>query len=86
MPTTPLTPQMTRLLADLGNKVDERIRLDLQEVQLVAQCRMHGCSWAQIALMLGTTTQAAWERYRPNIPKPPTAAQPILPWDSDKSE
>lgn len=29
----------------------------------VAQCRELGLPWSQIGIMLGTSAQAAWERY-----------------------
>lgn len=31
--------------------------------ELVSRARSHGCSWTSIGQVLGTTRQAAWERF-----------------------
>lgn len=38
---------------------------DIREAitEAVAECRTLGLSWAQIGLMLGTSREAAWQRY-----------------------
>lgn len=50
-----------RLLAQL---VDEKRELDSEINALIATAREHGASWSRIGCALGTTYQAAQNRYR----------------------
>lgn len=55
------------LLASLVAEVDRRLPA------AVADARNQGCSWAQIADLLGVTRASAWQRYaeaNPSQPRP----------------
>lgn len=54
----------THLLVRLGLLADQRVSVDKAIVEAVLACIDEGAKWKQVALMLGTSTQAAWERYR----------------------
>jgi len=67
-------------LTRLGMQADQRVHLESEIRLSVERCIAAGASWSQVALMLGTSTQAAWERYR--LTKPEVAvgnhSQPSL--------
>lgn len=81
------SPIAIKSLTRVGALRDQQIRLDLEVTQEVARARMHGASWRMISVALGTSTQAAWERYRPpDRPRPiPGQRDPYLPRDGDGS-
>ena len=56
-------------LTMLGMEADQRANLEVKIRLSVARCINAGASWSQVALMLGTSTQAAWERYRTTKPE-----------------
>jgi hypothetical protein len=49
-------------LGDVSLVVDEADRM---RRKLVAECRARGRSWAQIAVALGVSRQAAWQKFAP---------------------
>jgi hypothetical protein len=66
-------------LSDVG--VVRRM-LDQAELEAVRAARLHGKSWAEIAIHLGVTRQSAWERWRDLDDSPREAerdaASPVL--------
>jgi hypothetical protein len=54
------------LLASLQTEASKRLP------DLVANARAQGCSWAQIADLLGVTRASAWQRYGQHTPTPTT--------------
>jgi hypothetical protein len=57
------------LLASLHAETSKRLP------DLVAQARTQGCSWAQIADLLGVTRASVWQRYRQHTSTPTTQAR-----------
>jgi hypothetical protein len=62
--------QHTNILAGLRETCEERERIrgdakrvDDKLVSLVVVAREHGISWQEVGAVLGTSKQAAWERY-----------------------
>lgn len=55
-------PALTRL----GALSDKRDAIDDAMFEEVGYARSMGASWRMIGVAVGTSTQAAWERYRPN--------------------
>jgi hypothetical protein len=51
---------LTSLLAEADRRLPD----------LVTQARTQGCSWAQIADLLGVTRASAWQRYGSCTPRP----------------
>lgn len=68
MDETDLTAQAIRSLTFIGRLQDQVRDIELALVEHVACARDQGASWRMIGVALGTTTQAAWERYRPLNP------------------
>ena len=65
-------------------------RLSDQERELLEAKRYHvecarqqGASWRMIGVALGTSTQAAWEKYRPVEAPRPLPGQGALPLSTD---
>lgn len=86
MDTKGPSPQAISALTRVGALRDQEIRLALEITQEVARARMHGASWRMIGVSLGTSTQAAWDRYRPEDPPRPIVGQRDLFLPSDDSE
>ena len=55
-------------LTYLGTLTDHIRSLEDSRARSVAQARDHGASWRMIGVALGTSTQAAWQRYNPHTP------------------
>jgi hypothetical protein len=65
-----LLSQQQNVLGGLRETLEERVavtesvrRLDERIASLVLAAREYGASWSAIAGVLGTSKQAAWERY-----------------------
>jgi hypothetical protein len=50
-------------LSSLGDAARLSAAVDKLQHDLVTRARSHGCSWTSIGQALGTTRQAAWERF-----------------------
>jgi hypothetical protein len=55
--------QLVHPLAALGDVTLVVDEADRMRRKLVAECRARGRSWAQIAVALGVTRQAAWQKF-----------------------
>ncbi len=78
MTTNSVTERGVHLLTRIGMQTDRLRELEhLIEVD-VNLARQNGCSWRLIGVSLGTTTQAAWEKYRPVPAYPPLLGQASL--------
>lgn len=86
MDTNGPSTQAIKHLTRIGALRDQEIRLEIEVTQEVARCRMHGASWRMIGVALGTSTQAAWERFRTPEPPRPIVGQRDLFLDSDVSD
>lgn len=78
-----MTEVQIRALTVLGGLTDRRARLTDEIYQAASHARMAGASWAMIGVACGTTTQAAWERFRPPDPSLCKLKQRALPLDLD---
>lgn len=64
--------------------LDDKIQNDeRQKVRYIHLARAHGASWRMLGAALGTSGQAAWERYRPAEAPRPKPGQGALPLDTD---
>jgi len=63
--TTPksITDKGIHSLSALGQITNRINELEQNRVAWVEECREDGCSWRMIGVALGTSTQAAWEKY-----------------------
>lgn len=50
-------------LTRIGSLTDRRRKLENEVAELVPLARAQGASWRLIGVALGTTTQAAWDRF-----------------------
>jgi len=60
-----------RHLTYIGTLTDQIRALETSRARSVDVAREHGASWRMVGVALGTTTQAAWERFRPPAPARP---------------
>lgn len=72
-----------RILTRLGALSDQKRTCEEALQSEVLRARMAGCSWRMIGVALGTSTQAAWEKYRPGGSAGPTPGQDLLPLPTD---
>lgn len=70
-------PALTRLgaLSDKRDAIDDAMFVE------VGYARSMGASWRMIGVAVGTSTQAAWERYRPAPTESEVLAEQHLPFD-----
>jgi hypothetical protein len=57
------TEKAVELAQLLDRKVNERNGIDKEIDRHVADLRREGLTWSQLGMLLGTSSQAAWERY-----------------------
>lgn len=69
-------------LAALRIMTVRRALLDKQITDTIKVARDHGAPWSAIGTGLGVSTQAAWERYRPESEHEPIAGPRAL-WDEE---
>lgn len=82
MDTTGPSPETITTLTYIGALSDQREQIDIAIVEHVRYARIQGASWRMIGVALGTSTQAAWERYNPgNQHKSHAMDDPRLPLD-----
>lgn len=65
----PMTPDALRWLTRIGALSDSIAQDEAERAQSVIYARAEGASWRMIGTACGTTTQAAWERYRTPDPE-----------------
>lgn len=70
------TSAAIRSLTFIGRLQDQVRDIELALVEHVKCAREQGASWRMIGVALGTSTQAAWERYRPLDPTAPLSRAP----------
>lgn len=77
-------------LTYIGTLADNVAATELAIAAHIEFARAQGASWRMIGVALGTSTQAAWERYRPAVAVPEDLAGQYLPFDGapveDQSE
>jgi hypothetical protein len=66
------------LLASLQAETHKRL------ADLVTKARTQGCSWAQIADLLGVTRASAWQRFGQHTPNPNHTSE-VMPIDRPKA-
>lgn len=74
-------PSLTRIGGLARRKQGIEEQLDVE----VAYARAMGASWRLIGTALGTSTQAAWEKYRPQQQQKPLPGQEPL-WTSPEND
>jgi hypothetical protein len=74
-----------RSLTYIGALTDKRQELELGIAYHVAEAREQGASWRMIAVSLGTSTQAAWDRYSGHQRDSEIQGQTVL-WACPESE
>lgn len=74
-------PDHTAILAltVIGGRVRSIHVLEDLQVADIARARDHGASWRMIGCALGTSAQAAWEKYHTPIPHGPLPGEETLP-------
>lgn len=65
MNKNPLTDDAILILTRIGMQSDDMQKRNMNLARDVTRAREAGCSWAMIGMSLGTTSQAAWQKYRP---------------------
>jgi len=70
--------QAIRHLTYLGTLTDQIHGMELNQVTVVHLARKHGASWRMIGVALGTSTQAAWERFSGHKDDKPISSQDVL--------
>lgn len=80
IPREDLSAQAIEDLVMCGQIVDEITRQELLLVKHVSRARMRGASWRMVGVALGTSTQAAWQRFRPDDAPPVLPGQGGLPF------
>lgn len=58
-----ITEAGVKALTYIGGIADRAKKDQANLVDWVAKAREEGCSWRMIGVALGTTTQAAWDRF-----------------------
>lgn len=76
---SPKTIQALTYIGALTDRISETQRLLEDHVRFA---REQGASWRMIGVALGTSTQAAWERYREDVQAPFKGIQDLLPMDA----
>lgn len=79
MDSTGPTTAGIKTLTTIGVTRDKVTEIETSLVPLVAKARVEGCSWRMIGVALGTTTQAAWEKYGNHEPRKQMPDQDTLP-------
>lgn len=74
----PMSPQLASALAEVTHCQDKLVYADLEVRNAVKRARVAGGSWSQIAASLGTTQQAAHQRFRNDDPTA-AATEPLPP-------
>lgn len=74
-----------KILTRIGALSDQALQLHDALHHEVARARVAGASWRMIGVALGTSTQAAWEKYRPVEAPRPLPGQGALPLSTDET-
>lgn len=70
-----VTEQGYRHLVRIGGIADGLERRQSELRAEIEGARSEGASWREIGVALGTSTQSAWEKYRPQAPQSVTQDQ-----------
>lgn len=73
-----ITEDLIRALTRMGMESDKIRKLEAEIVTDVRLARLAGGSWRLIGTALGTSAQAAWEKYRTTHPEQPMDGQDQL--------
>lgn len=82
-----MTERQVKSLTHLGFHVDRVKQLDQQTFVHVRAARVEGCSWAMIGTVIGTSGQAAWQRYHTDhleVLEPRIVGEVQLPFEHTK--
>lgn len=86
MDTNPLTDAAVHYLTRIGMQTDDILKRNMGLARDVSWAREAGATWNMIGMALGTTGQAAWQRFRP-VAAGHENTEPQLPFDaSDDSD
>jgi hypothetical protein len=77
-----ITERGVRVLTAIGAQTNKIQELEKSRAMWIEHARMEGCSWRMIGVALGTTTQAAWERFSGHERDSEIPAQETLPLDT----
>ena len=64
----PVPTRAHNYLRTLKQLRERRLEIDQQMVNLVIAARVEHVTWHELGDALGTSSQAAWEKYRPKDP------------------
>lgn len=72
-------------LTYLGTLTDQIDSMAEAQRECVGRCREHGASWRMIGVALGTSTQAAWDRFSGHQRDSEIPETTPLPFDAPES-
>lgn len=71
-------------LRTLHNLKARQIEIDCAVRALIKAARLEGVTWRELGVMMGTSGQAAWEKYRPHDLQDVLPGQDVLPVEIER--